>query len=61
MKLSNIQSWLNLDGLPDMSFQDVVEVPLCALLSTNNTFAGEINCINMPYAGKVEVKITTIQ
>ena len=53
MKLSSIQSWLNLDGLPDMSFQDVVQVPLCALLSTDNIFVGEINCFNKPLLVRV--------
>ena len=31
-------------------------MPLCARLSTNNTLAGESNRINLPYAGKGEVK-----
>ena len=43
-KLSNIQSLLDLDGLPNMSCQDVVGwVSLCGRLSNNNTLANESN------------------
>ena len=56
-KLSNIQSLLDLDGLPNMSCQDVVGwVSLCGRLSNNNTLANESNRLILPYAGKGEVK-----
>ena len=56
-KVSNIQSLLDLDGLPNMSCQDVVGwVSLCGRLSNDNTLANESNWLNLPYAGKGKVK-----
>ena len=48
-KLSKIQSLLDLDGLPNMSCQDVVGwVSLCGRLSNNNTLANESNRLILP-------------